>query len=65
LTCDFWAEKGEKNDGNDKGNKMSRFRPSGYAPAFGRAVAPSARRFFGTRKRVPFRQKLYAAMAMF
>jgi hypothetical protein len=29
--------------------------PSGYAPAFGRAVGPSARLFYDTRERVPFR----------
>jgi hypothetical protein len=43
LTCDFWAEFEEKNNGSGKGNEISRF-AFGFAPAFGRAVSP-----FGAR----------------
>jgi hypothetical protein len=44
---------GGKSEGKSKGNDQS-LRPSGFAPAFGRAVAPSAGHFIGTRERVPF-----------
>jgi hypothetical protein len=44
LTCVFWAENAEKkckgkNNSKNKGNIQS-LRPSGFAPAFGRAVKP-------------------------
>ena len=43
-------------DGNGKGKCNNRsLRPSGFTPAFGRAVAPSARCFFGRAEALPFR----------
>jgi hypothetical protein len=55
LTCDFWAENA-KNKLRVRAKAIkSVASPSGYAPAFGRAVGPSARLFYGTRERVPFR----------
>jgi hypothetical protein len=59
LTCDFWAENAEKkckgrNNGKNKGDIQS-LRPAGFAPAFGRAVAPFGAAFYGMRERMPFR----------
>jgi hypothetical protein len=44
----------EKKRRQNKGNIQS-LCPSGFAPAFGRAVAPFGVAFYGTRERVPFR----------
>jgi hypothetical protein len=42
----------KKNNGNGKGNKFSRF-AFGFAPAFGRAVGPSAWPFLACLKACP------------
>jgi hypothetical protein len=42
LTCDFWAENAKNNCKGKKTKANQSLRPSGFAPAFGRAVGPSA-----------------------
>jgi hypothetical protein len=44
----------KENRGKNNGNKISRFAPSGNAPAFDRVVAPVGAALYGTRERVPF-----------
>jgi hypothetical protein len=55
----FWGGKRRKKckSKNNRKNKaiISRFAPSGFAPAFGRAVAPFGAAFYGMRERMPFR----------
>jgi hypothetical protein len=55
LTCDFWAENAEKNRREETKAIKSVASRSRFAPAFGRAVRPSARLSYGTRERVPCR----------
>jgi hypothetical protein len=62
LTYVFWAKNAKnkcksKNNRKNNGNIQS-LRPSGFAPAFGRAVAPFGAAFYGMRERMPFRSSL-------